>query len=57
MPVVVFEVGPDSIFELTAAAVNTTAQLLLGEQREPALDQVEPGAACRSEVQVEARMA
>jgi len=57
MTVVVFEVSTDGVFEFAGAAVSSAAQLLFGEQREPALDQVEPGAAGRREVQLEARMA
>jgi hypothetical protein len=37
-----------------SAAVKAAAQLLFGEQREPALDQVEPRAAGGREVQMEA---
>ena len=57
MTVVVFEVSTDRSFQFAGAAVSPAAQLLFGEQREPALDQVEPGAAGRGEVQMEARMA
>src|ERR1700757_5465489 len=41
--------------ERLCAAVHATAQLLLREQREPALYQVHPGGADRGEVQVNAR--
>src|SRR5580700_2369344 len=57
MTVVVFEVRADGVLQFAGAAVNPAAQLPFGEQRKPALDQVEPGAAGRSEVQMEARMA
>src|ERR1035437_4011096 len=57
MTVIVFEESADGVFQFAGAAVNPAAQLLFGEQGEPALDQVEPGAAGGSEVQMEARMA
>ena len=57
MTVVVLEESADGVFQFAGAAVNPAAQLFFGEQREPALDQVEPGAAGRGEVQLEARMA
>ena len=57
MTVMVFEVSTARGFQFAGAAVSPAAQLLFGEQREPALHQVEPGAAGRGEVQMEARMA
>ena len=57
MPVVVFEVSTDGVLQFAGAAMNAAAQLPFGEQRKPALDQVEPGAGGGSEVQMEARMA
>ena len=56
MAVVVVEVSADGVLQFAGAAVDATAQLLFGKQREPALDQVEPGAAGGREVQMEARM-
>jgi len=35
----------DGVLQFAGAAVHPAAQLLFGEQSEPALDQVEPGAA------------
>jgi hypothetical protein len=55
MTVVVFEVSTDRIFQFAGAAVRPAAQLLFGEQREPALDQIQPGAAGGRKVQLEAR--
>ncbi len=52
-----FEVSADGVLQFTGAAVDAAAQLLFGEPREPALDQVEPGTAGGSEVEVEAGMA
>src|ERR1700719_710012 len=57
MTVMVFEVSTARGFQFAGAAVSPAAQLLFGEQREPALHQVEPGAAGRGKVQMEARMA
>ena len=57
MAVVLFEVNTDRSFQFANAAVNAAAQLPFGEQRKPALDQVEPGAAGGRKVQMEARMA
>jgi hypothetical protein len=45
----------DRAFELTYAAVRSTANPLIGEFREPALDQVEPRAVGRGEVGMKAR--
>ena len=39
------------------AAMHAALDLLVGEQREPAFDLVEPGGAGRSEVEVVARVA
>jgi len=57
MTVVVFEVSTDRIFQFAGAAVRPAEQLLFGEQRKPALDQIDPGAAGGRKVQLEARMA
>ena len=40
MAVVVFEVSTDRVLQFAGAAVRPAAQLLFGEQRKPALDQV-----------------
>ena len=45
----------DRLFEFGDAAVTAAADLLLGQLTEPALNQVEPRAVGRSEVDVEAR--
>src|SRR5271170_4704030 len=52
---VVEEVG-DGAFQLGDAGGAATANRLLADDAEPALDQVEPGGAGRGEVQMEARM-
>ena len=53
----VVEVSADGVFQFASTAVNATAQLFLSEQGEQALNQVEPGGAGGSEVQVKVRMA
>src|SRR5207245_10776228 len=50
-------VPPDGRLQLTRAAMHAASQLLVGERREPALDQVDPRGARRGEVHVVARMA
>jgi hypothetical protein len=55
--VVVVEVGADGVLQLAGAAMDAAAQLFFGKQRKPPFDQVRPGAAGGSEVQVEARVA
>ena len=55
MTVAVFEVSADGVLQFAGAAVNPAVQLPFGEQRKPALDQVEPGAAGGSEVQMKRR--
>lgn len=47
----------DSAFEFGRAAMRPALDLALGEQREPAFHQIEPGAGRRRAMQVEARMA
>jgi len=49
--------GSDIGFELIDAAMDAALDLLVGEQREPAFDLVEPGGAGRREVEVVARLA
>ena len=49
--------GSDIGFELIDAAMDAALDLLVGEQREPAFDLVEPGGAGRREVEVVARVA
>jgi len=44
-------------FEIVDAAMDGARDLLVGEQREPALDLVQPGGAGRCEVEVIARVA
>jgi hypothetical protein len=48
------EESSNRILEFAGAAVNTAAQLPFSKEREPAFDQVKPGAAGRGEVQMEA---
>jgi hypothetical protein len=45
----------DGVFQFPGGAVDAAAELLVGEQSEPAFDQVEPAGRSGSEVQVEAR--
>ena len=47
--------GGDIGLELIDAAMDAALDLLIGEQREPAFDLVEPGGAGRREVEVIAR--
>ena len=47
--------GSDIGLELIDAAMDAALDLLVGEQREPAFDLVEPGGAGRREVEVIAR--
>ena len=49
--------GSDIGLELIDAAMDAALDLLVGEQREPAFDLVEPGGAGRREVEVVARVA
>ena len=49
--------GRDVGLELIYAAMDTALDLLIGEQREPAFDLVEPGGAGRREVEVIAPVA
>ena len=49
--------GGDIGLELIDAAMDAALDLLIGEQREPAFDLVEPGGAGRREVEVVARVA
>ena len=49
--------GRDIGLEPTDAAMHAALDLLVGEQREPAFDLVEPGGAGRGEVEVIARVA
>src|SRR6266581_9639310 len=51
------DVPTDGRLQLPRAAMHTPAQLLLGQRREPALDEIDPRGAGRREMQVEARMA
>jgi hypothetical protein len=44
------DVAADRGFELPRTATQTTAELLLGQRREPALDEVNPRRAGRREV-------
>lgn len=57
MTVVVFEVSTYGGLQFASAAMHPAAQLLFGEEREKPLDQIKPGGAGGSEVQMEARMA
>ena len=50
------EEGANRLLELAGAAVNAAAQLSFGKEREPAFDQIKPGATGRGEVQMEARV-
>src|SRR5882724_10209462 len=50
-------VPPDGGLQLARAAMHAASQLLGGERREPALDQVDPRGARRGEVHVVSRMA
>src|SRR5215467_4466060 len=51
------DVGPDRLLELPRAAMHRTPQLFVGEGRKPALHEIDPGRAGRSEMQMDARMA
>ena len=55
--IVVLNEGSDIGLELIDAAMDAALDLLVGEQREPAFDLVEPGGAGRREVEVVARVA
>ena len=55
MTVVERKEAADGLLQLPGAAVCAAPELLLSQQREPALDLVKPGGAGRREVQVEAR--
>src|SRR4029453_12726165 len=46
------QVAIDGHLEIADAAVNATAELLLGEQREPTLYEIDPRRALRREVQM-----
>ena len=48
--------SPNGIFERAGAAVGPPLDLFFRQQREPALNEVEPGRARRREMDVEARM-
>ena len=54
--VVGLDEGGDVRLQCLDAAVNATLDLLVGKQREPAFDLVQPGRAGRGEVQVIARV-
>lgn len=56
MTVVERKEAADGVFEFAGAAVSAAPELLLSQQREPALDLVKPGGAGRRKVQVEAWM-
>lgn len=51
------EESSNRVLEFAGAAVNAATQLLFGKEREPAFDQVKPGAAGRGKVRMEARVA
>ena len=51
------EESSNRVLEFAGAAVDTPAQLPFSKEREPAFDQVKPGAAGRGKVQMEARVA
>ena len=53
--IVVGDEGGDGRLQFLDAAVNTAADLALGQKREPALDLIEPGGVGGSEVKVIAR--
>ena len=55
--IVDFEIITDRLFERDRAAMRPAFDLSLAEQSEPTLDQIEPRAGSRSEVQMKARMA
>src|SRR6266581_2828838 len=57
VPVGDLYVPSDGRLQLPRAAMHTSAQLLLGQRREPALDEIDPRGAGWREGQVEARMA
>src|SRR6516164_1839519 len=57
MVIVGLNKGRDIGLELIDAAMDAALDLLIGEQREPAFDLVEPGGAGRREVEVIARVA
>src|SRR4029453_11413959 len=50
------DVPPNGGFQLPRAAMDAAADLLLRQRSEPALDQVDPRAPRRREVDMEARM-
>src|SRR4030095_14906394 len=50
------DVPPNGGLQLARAAMDAAADLLLRQRGEPALDQVDPRAPCRREVDMEARM-
>ena len=50
--IVVGDEGGDGRLQFLDAAVNTAADLALGQKREPALDLIEPGGVGGSEVEV-----
>ena len=52
-----FNIATNGIFKFTGRAMRASTNLLFGQRREPALDQVEPGSAGGREVQVKTRMA
>jgi len=51
------KVPPDGCLQFARAAVHATSQLLVGERREPALDQIDPRGTRRGEVHVVSPMA
>ena len=53
MFVVGVDIVADGGFETVGAAEGPAANPLVGEHREPAFDLVEPGGACRREVEIE----
>jgi len=44
----------NGVLQFAGAAVSAAPQLLFGQGREPAFDQIEPGSSGRGEVQVKA---
>ncbi len=49
------DVFKNGLLKLARASVNTSSELLFGQRGEPSLDEIEPGGACRGEVEVIAR--
>ena len=57
MAVTEVEIMANGVLQFAGAAVSAAPQLLFGQGREPAFDQIEPGSSGRGEVQVKAGVA